>query len=325
MNSNFKKKQSFSNSVDRLFEDAIPTLEVIFGRRLTEDEKKEIEKIIEPLKLPSQEFARKVENLNNGYDGSNLLGTCEDFISKIVPDSCQGESSLEQVRSRLFEIKEPTVGFIKKSKYVKYLDCIRQIIDSGMGKGSSEVIAYMSDVNNAEDDIKAWGQAIGSSMGKIVRYLTRDRKRFSEILMTKCISEYGEMSAVYERLVVIIAGFVSIEQKQVPKYLNYRGNSLAENIKIIENKGWRTITNEFDRQIRNSIAHGSIVRVPAERIVRFSVSRSGKGKPVSYKLLFEKTRELVCLVLALSNFIGLVYDALLRNFISSTLSLPKSN
>lgn len=324
MSSNYKKKDNFSNYVDRLFEDAIPTLEIIFGRIFTEDEKNEIEKILEPLKSPSQEFARKVENTKNGYDGSNLLVTSEDFISEIVPDSYQGESPLEQVRSRLFELKEPTVGFIKKSKYVQYLDYIRQIIDRGMDKGTSEVIAYIADVRNAEDDLKAWGQAIGSSMGKTVKYLTPDRKRFSEIMVTKCISEYGKVSAVYERLVVIIAGFVSIEQKQVPKYLSYRGNSLAENIRIIENKGWRIITNEFDRQIRNSIAHGSIVRVPAEGVVRFSVSKSGKGKPVSYKLLFEKTRELVCLVLALSHFIGLVYDALLRNFISSTLSLRKS-
>lgn len=324
LNSNSEKEQSFSNSVDRLLEDAIPTMEVIFGRKLTEDEKKQIEKIVVPLKLPSQEFAREVENLKNGYDGLNLLGVSEDFISKIVPDYCQGESPLEQVRSRLFELKEPTVGFIKKSKYVQYLDCIRQIIDSGMGKGTSEVIAYMSDVSNAEDDIKAWGQAIGSSMGKIVKYLTRDKKRFSETLVTKCISDYGKMSGVYEKLVVIIAGFVSIEQKQVPEYLDYKENTLAKNIKIIENKGWRTITNEFDRQIRNSIAHGSIVRVPAEQVVIFSGSRGGKGKRVSYKLLFEKTRELACLVLALSSFIGLVYDALLRSFISSKLQLPES-
>ena len=325
MNSNSKKKDNFSKSVDKLFGDAIPTLEIIFGRKFTEDEKREIEKIVEPLKLPSEEFAQKVESLADGYEGSDLLGISEDFISKIVLDSCQGESPIEQARSRLFELKEPTVGFIKKSKYVQYLDCIRQIIDKGMAKGTSEVIAYVSDVNNGEDDIKSWGQATVSSMGKIVKYLTRDRKRFSETLVTRCISEYGKMAAVYERLVVIIAGFVSIEQKQVPRYSDYNRNSLAENIEIIENKGWRTITNEFDRQIRNSIAHGSVVRVPAEGVVRFSVGRSGKGKVISYKLLFEKTRELACLVLALSHFIGLVYDGLLRSFISSTLSLPKSS
>lgn len=324
LNSNFKKQRNFSHYVDRLFEDFIPTLELIFGRRLTKDEKKGIEEVLEPLKSPSQELAQKVENLKNGYDESTLLEISEDFIRKIVPDSCQVESPLEYVRGRLFKPTQSTVEFIKKSKYVQYLDCISQIIDSGMGKGTGQVIAYMSDVNGAEDDLQAWGQAIGSSMGKIVKYLTPDRKRFSERLAIRCIGEYGKMSGVYERLIAIIAGFVSIGPKRIPNYSSYRRRSLAKNLKRIENKGWSTITNEFDSLIRNSIAHQSYVRVPAERIVRFSDRRSGQEELVSYKLLFEKTRELVCLVLALSKFMGLVDDALLRNFISSTLSLPKS-
>lgn len=324
MNSNSKKKRNFSDDVDRLFEDCIPTLEIIFGRRLSKDEKKEIEKVLEPLKSPSQEFAHKVENLENGYDESSVLGVSEDFIRKIVPDSCQGESPLEQVRGRLFEARQPTVEFIKKSKYVQYLDCIRQIIGSEMGKGTRGAIAYMSGVNDAEDDLKAWGQAIGSSMGKIVKFLTPDRKRFSEMLAIRCIGEYREVSAIYERLVAIIAGFLSIDEKEVPKYSSYKRKSLAENLRIIEDKGWSTITNEFDRLIRNSITHRRYVRIPAKRIVRFSDRRGGPEELVSYKLLFEKTRGLVCLVLALSQFPSLVYDALLRNLISSTLSLPKS-
>lgn len=302
----------------------MPTLELIFGKRLTKDEKKGIEEVLESLKSPSQELAQKVENLENGYDESTLLEISEDFIRKIVPDSCQVESPLEYLQGLLFKPTQPTVEFIKKSKYVQYLDCIRQIVASGMDKGTGQVIAYMLDVNNAEDDLKAWGQAIGSSMGKTVKYLTPDRKRFSEILAIRCIDEYRKMSGVYERLVAIIAGFVSIGPKRIPNYSSYRKRSLAKNLKRIENKGWSTITNEFDRLIRNSITHQSYVRVPAERTVRFSDRRSGQEELVSYKLLFEKTRELVCLVLALSKFISLVYDALLSNFISSTFSLSKS-
>ena len=43
LDSNFKKQGNFSQYVDKLFEDFIPTLELIFGRRLTKDEKKGIE------------------------------------------------------------------------------------------------------------------------------------------------------------------------------------------------------------------------------------------------------------------------------------------
>lgn len=325
MNSNFRKQGNFSQYVNGLFEDSIPTMELIFGRRLTKDEKKQIGKILEPLKSPSQEFAQRIENLNNGSDKSNHLRICEEFIRKTVPDCCQTESPLEYVRGRLFEPTQPTVEFIKKSKYVQYLDCIRQIIDSGMGKGTRQVIAYMWAVNSAEADVQTWGQAIGSSMGKIVKYLIPDRKRFSERLAVRCIDEYGKMSGVYERLVTIIAGFVSMGQKGIPNYSSYRRRSLAKNMKRIKAKGWSTITDEFDSLIRNSIAHHSYVMVPAERIVCFSDRRGGQEEVVSYRLLFEKTRELVCLVLALSKFISLVYDALLTNFISSASSLPKSS
>jgi hypothetical protein len=73
LNSNFKKQGNFSQYVNRLFEDSIPTMELIFGRRLTKDEKKQVGEILEPLKSPSQEFAQRVENLNKGTDESNQL------------------------------------------------------------------------------------------------------------------------------------------------------------------------------------------------------------------------------------------------------------
>ncbi len=324
MNSRRNKKQDFSDYVDRLFEDFIPTLEIIFGRRLTKNEKEGIERVLEPLTSPSQEFAQKVEALKSGCDKSNLLGISEDFIRKIIPDSRQVESPLEYARGRLFDPTQPTVEFIKKSKYVQYLDCIRQIIDSAIGKGTRQVITYMSDVYGAENDLQAWGQGIARDMVKTVQYLTPDRKRFTVGLAFRCIDEYKKTSGVYNRLVPIIAGFVSIGSNRIPTYSSYRRRGLAKNLNRIQKKGWSIITDEFDSLIRNSIAHRSYVVTPAEKTVRFSDYRTGQEETVSYKLLFEKTRELACLVLALSQFLGLVDDALLKNLISSTLSLPES-
>jgi hypothetical protein len=188
-----------------------------------------------------------------------------------------------------------------------------------MGKGSAQVITYVMEVNAADADVKTWGQAIAGSTGKTVKFLTRDRMRFSTKLAFRCVDDYGKMSGVYERLVAIIAGFVSLESDYPVKYLSFRRKSLSNNLSIIRNKGGSIITNGFDNLIRNSIAHHSYVVDPTIRKVRFTDPISGKEAIVTYQVLFGKTRELSCLVLALSQFMGLVDDALL-SVLSNTAS-----
>lgn len=309
-NSDCQKPRSFSHYVNRLLEDMIPSLEIMFGRKLPKDKKEEIEKLLETLKSPSQEFAQKVDILKDSYTDSELAQISEDFIRKIIPEAVSVKSPLEYVRGRLFELKEPMVEYIKKSKYGDYIGYIRRIIDSAMEKGSAQVIAYVT-VNSAEADVKTWGQAIAGSIGKTIKFLTRDRRRFSTKLAFRCIDEYGKMSGVYERLVAIVAGFVSIESYHIVEYLSFRRKSLSGNLSIIRNKGGSVITNGFDILIRNSIAHHSYVIDPTVRKVRFTDPISGKEAIVSYQVLFGKTRELSCLILALSQFMGLVDDALL--------------
>jgi hypothetical protein len=310
-NSDCQKPQSFSHYVNRLLEDMIPSLEIMFGRKLPKDKKEEIEKLLETLKSPSQEFAQKVDILKDSHTDSEIAQISEDFIREIIPEAGSVKSPLEYIRGRLFELKEPVVEYIKKSKYGDYIGYIRRIIDSAMGKGSAQVIAYVTEVDTADADVKTWGQAIAGSIGKTIKFLTRDRRRFSTKLAFRCIDEYGKMSGVYERLVAIIAGFVSIESDHIVKYLSFRRKSLSGNLSIIRNKGGSVITNGFDILIRNSIAHHSYVIDPTVRKVRFTDPISGKEAIVSYQVLFGKTRELSCLILALSQFMGLVDDALL--------------
>jgi len=310
-NSDRHKPQSFSQYVNRLLEDMIPSLEIMFGGKLPKDKREEIKKLLETLKSPSQEFAKKVDTIKDSYTDLELAQISEDFIREIVPEAVSIKEPLEYVRGRLFELKEPMVEYIKQSKYSDYIVYIKRKIDHAMMKGSAQVIAYVTEVNAADADVKTWGQAIGSSIGKTVKFLTRDRRRFSTKLAFRCVDEYGKMSGVYERLVAIIAGFVSLESDHTVKYLSFRRKSLSENLGIIRNKGGSIITNGFDSLVRNSIAHHSYIVDPTMRKVRFTDPISGKEVIVSYKVLFGKTRELSCLILALSQFMGLVDDALL--------------
>ena len=84
-----------------------------------------------------------------------------------------------------------------------------------------------------------------------------------------------------------------------------------KNLEIIKSEGREILTHGFDVLIRNSIAHKSYVFDPCDRVVRFSDPIRGRTEPVPYRLLFEKTRDLSCLVLALAQFKGMVYDAML--------------
>lgn len=310
-NSDYQKPQSFLHYVNGLLEEMIPSLEIIFGRKLPKDKREEIEKLLETLKSPSQEFAQKVDTLKDSYTDSEIAQISEDFLRKIIPEAGSVKSPLEYVRGRLFEIKEPVVEYIKKSKYGDYIRYIRRIIDSAMGKASVQVITYVTEVNTADADVKTWGQAIGGGIGKTTQFLTRDRRRFSTKLAFRCIDEYGKMSGVYERLVAIIAGFVSIESDHTVRYPSFRRKSLSRNLSIIRNKGGSVITSGFDILVRNSIAHHSYVIDPTVRKVRFTDPIGGKERIVSYRVLFGKTRELSRLILALSQFMGLVDDALL--------------
>ena len=121
------------------------------------------------------------------------------------------------------------------------------------------------------------------------------------------------MSGVYERLVKILAGFVSIRSDTVIHYDQFRRRSLASNLGVLKDKGWGTVCQEFDILIRNSIAHKSYTLRPNERAVHFADPISGREELISYRLLFEKTRDLSCLLLALGTFMGLNYDAILKN------------
>lgn len=318
-----KPPETFPQLVIKMLDEFLPALELLFARELPGDKKQEIKEKLEQLRRASEKFARKVEAVKESGDMVKFAEVSNDYIRAIIPEANSAISGLEYVRRTLFSPAQIKVPYIRNSRYVQYVECMKGMIDTAMKKGVKQVFSYMSSVENEVIDLQAWGQSLVVEMGEIVKHLTPDRKRFSRGLVLRCIAEYGKMSGIYERLVKIIAGFVSIRSNGVTNYNRFRKRGLASNLGVIEDKGWGTICHEFDTLVRNSIAHRSYTLRPNERAVYFSDPISGKEGSVSYRRLFEKTRDLSCLVLALSEFMGLVDEAILRH-VNSFLAPAKN-
>jgi hypothetical protein len=307
-----KDENSYSEYVNEFFKQVIPTLEVLLARKLRIDEQKEIEDKLKQCRPVGEQFAKQLGAIKKSGNKAKLAEISNDFIRGMVPDAGAAESPLDYLLETLFAPKQIGVEYIRKSKYSEYLDVMKLMIESAMAKGLKQVTAYMSSVEVEVDDIQAWGQKVVSEMGRIIKYLAPDRQRYSKGLAFNCVAEYGKIAGVYERLVKILAGFVSIEANNYVDYNTFRVKSLGDNLKIIREKGWSILCQEFDGLIRNSIAHGTWRLEPNKRSVYFYDPISGREQLLQYRLLFEKTRSLSCLVLALSKFMGLVYEASLR-------------
>ena len=303
--------ESFTKQVKELIEAFIPNLELLFAKELPKDMRDEIGKKLSKLMLPSLEYARCIEELQETGDMEQFARLSNEFIKKIAPEASSSMSSIGHAREVLFNTSKVEVAYIGKSKYVEYVRCIKEIINVAIGQSLKKVSSYLSTVDNVESDNLAWAQAVVLDMGKTVKYLTPDRKRFKRGLARRCVVEYSKMSGVYERLITMVAGFVSIGSDDLADYDTFRRKGLSKNMEIMKNKGWEILTHDFDVLIRNSIAHKSYVLDPRDRVVHFSDPISGRTESVPYRSLFEKTRDLSCLVLALAQFKGMVYDAIL--------------
>jgi hypothetical protein len=307
-----KGENSYVEHVNEFFEQIIPALEVVLGRKLRIGEKREIEEKMKQWKPVGEQFAKQVDAIKKSGNMTKLAEISNDFIRGIVPDADTAESPLDYLLETLFAPKQIGVEYIRKSKYIEYMDVLKLMIESAMEKGLKQVTTYISSVETEIDDIQAWGQSVVVEMERIVKYLTLDRKRYSKRLALNCVAEYGKMAGIYERLVKIIAGFVSIQSDTSVNYNTFSGKSLGENLSRIRSKGWGIICQEFDGLIRNSIAHRTWRLEPNKNSVYFYDKIRRRDELLKYRLLFEKTRSLSCLVLALSKFMGLVYEASLR-------------
>lgn len=315
MNSKRNPNDNYSDGLENLFKEIIPTLELLFGKQMPENKRKEIENILDRLRLPATKYARHVDDLKVTGNMAQLANLSDEFLKELIPDIPSGTSGFEYIQESLFKPGKIEISYIKESKYDDYLRCIEDIVNTGVDQHLAEVNSYLFSVDKIEADNLAWAQPIGTDMARTIKFLSNDRKRFSSKLAYKCVIEYSKMSGIYERLIKIIAGFVSVESNKLINYSEFRKKGLSKCICIVNEKGRDILTQGFEVKIRNSIAHKSYIFNTSTKSVDFTDSNPPVLVSVPYAKFFQKTRELSCLLLALSQFRGLVSKKLL-----STLS-----
>lgn len=311
MNSKTNQNDNYSDAVEELFKKFIPTLEQLLGKQLPDEKRKEIEDQLGKLRLPAKEYARRVDDLKGIGDMAQLANLSDELLKELIPDIPSDTSGFEYIQESLFKPGKIEISYIKESNYDDYLRCVEDIVNTGVNQHFAEVNSYLVSVDKIEADNLAWAQPIGTDMARTIKFLSNDRNRFSAKLAYKCVIEYGKMSGIYERLINIIAGFVSVESNKPINYSGFRKKGLSKCVRIVNEKGRDILTQGFEVKIRNSIAHKSYIFNTSTKAVDFTDSNPPVLVSIPYAKFFQKTRELSCLLLALSQFRGLVSKKLL--------------
>jgi hypothetical protein len=320
-----ESKNSYSDNVEKMFNQFIPTLEFLFGKKLSKVQRREIEDKLSELIGPSLNYAKNVDKIKKTGDKAQIAEISEDYIKEIISGIPKGTLGMEYIRDTLFKTEDIGIEYIKRSKYDVFIKTIREIIKNKIvAEGMDAVSLYKDSIDNAGTENLNWAQPIVIDIRNIVKYRTRDRKRFSIKLAMRCVSEYGKLSGLYERLIVMVAGFTCIERDNHFDFAKFRKRGLSQCLRLINAKEWSVLTQDFNILIRNSVAHKSYIFDPVLNVIKFTDPISGKEETISNQEMFEKTRELSCLILALGKFRGFIEDETLSYLISNFTGSKKA-
>ena len=312
-NSQHANNTPFSEITIALLHEIVSCLETLFSKELSPEQRSQINMKINPIVRLTQSFAEQVDVLKSNNDMVGFAEAANQYARNVIPSGGSTSSAIELMRGKLFSTAVPVFDYIEESKYNDYINSLKLLIKQKAENNIFDIVSYMMSVTTEIVDIYSWGQFITTDMSKINRYLSFGRKLFRKGLAERCIVEYGKMSGVYEKLIKIATGFSFIGSKPKPQYMTYAKRSLANNLGTLRTRGWGIFSADFDIFLRNSIAHKSWIIQPHEKTVLFSDGRGEerKSKSLSYQQIFEKTRDLSCLVLALAQFPGMIPESIL--------------
>jgi hypothetical protein len=267
-------------------------------KRQINDEMNKLIPIVEKYQRETHELLRNHDKAGLARLSEGMLTESNEVLGGLNKLDMGSKNALDTIKDRFFEVPEAQVEYIKRSKYYEYRACVKKMVGDAKEKGWKCLSQYLETMDDQDSDILAWAQSLNVNVGEAIRYLTPERKQYTQKMAITCIGLYQKMSGLYELLIKMIAGLVSIDNRKTTDYTQFKGQTLGKNLTIIESKGYGAITKEFDKLIRNAVAHNSYQINFEKRQLVFS-DRSGE-KCVSYKEMYYLSRTLSCLILALS-------------------------
>jgi len=295
-------------------------LSILFGKTISPDVRQMISNFTEMALPKTTAFFGEVEEIKTTEDKPRqfiaLNKVSSVFIRSIIPDVPEDKSALDYLIENLEpKTTVPPAGYLAETSYIEYRRLLSEIAQEVCSKITfTKTQEYLDSVYSAHEDILSTGQSVVTKLPIQHKVLNKARMRFTKKATESHIKIYDELAGQFEKGVAIVAGLLELLHGQSPEYLNIRKRGLANNLKKVEQSGYSILASNFDKLIRNAIAHKSYVFNPTKKTVQFSDSLSGHTRELTYREIAAITKELSALVLALNQLPTIISIEQLRDF-----------
>jgi len=193
------------------------------------------------------------------------------------------------------------VRYFSGTAYLEYLESIQSLVKLIFHAGLAQTADAFVKKAQGTADFLPFVQSFTRTPGRL-RFLGRRSGRIDRRIVESCRTMYSELSGYYEKQISLILGVRYITRTQQHlDYEYYRQRPLYRNLGDLgRDPLLHILTTGFVREIRNALAHGSIVLSPRRRTIDFFDGKSSIR--LTYREFYRQTRELNALVYATSQY-----------------------
>ena len=188
---------------------------------------------------------------------------------------------------------------LKNTKFGQYQLDIDNLLDRlyGMGK-RGEVLKLLQEVSKSEDMFAA-GQIFSRKMPNYLKFISKDRKRFSVVAIEKYLEIYREFSGIYEKNLCVVKCLLHIKKQDAkPNYAEVRQQKFINTLNYVGGQ-IPSLRIPYDKDIRDAIAHKSCYIDPSDKSIVYI-----KPNKTSIRQPFEEfvpiVDEIICITLCMS-------------------------
>ena len=223
------------------------------------------------------------------------------------------------------ELEDSRFGFpyLKDTGYSQHLGDLKRLFEKLSEKDGieSKLWAVFNDFRNSKDAYTL-AQATLQRLIHNYKFLGKNIKVIRKKHIDEYLEIYDELSGHYERFIALVAVLLELLlTNDTPKYEMVRKRRLYENIRFVEEHGWGGLTEGFNRNIRNAVAHKTYnVDLIKETVDFYDVK---KTFTLTFKEVQKETRELSALLLILPHVLISTFCLAILSIREMLESLPE--
>jgi len=239
-----------------------------------------------------------------------------------IPKNVHAMDYLFQVCEEL-EDSHFSFPYLKDTGYSQYLRDLKRLFEKLSEKDGIESKLWVV-FNDFKDSRDAYTlvQATFQRLIRHYKFLGKNIKVIRKKHIDEYLEIYDELSGHYEKsiaLVVVLLKFLL--KNDTPKYEMMRKKRLYENMRFVEEHGWGGLTEGFNRNIRNAVAHKTYNVDLIKGTVDFYDVK--KTFTLTFKEVQKETRELSALLLILPHVLISIFCVAILSFRKMLDNLPE--